>query len=988
MSYKEELNTLVQELHKQGYDKLCFLQPAYNVGGGPFVESNIAKYIAKHTDIKVFFCDYKDGYADTLLKNTPEVKMLYYDTASPVFPLQEKAVVFTNSTRAILLQNMNEANKIIFWHYETIPCAWDLVFLNGETKKYLKLLKKENALVYHDWSARNILNRQYNIGFDNDDYVYITLDKKNKETQGDILDKNTLNIGFLSRLVPDKIQSLFYLIKQYAAYPTNKKKRLHIIGDGGRRKNFEEFCKKYASKIEFIFHGTVLRQNLDDCLIHNIDILFAVGTSVLEGAALKIPSASLLMDIHAFEEKDAFWLYHSKNYCVGILKEQKEDFGVQYTSIQDMISSIYANNGKKEIGKKCYDYYVENHSNKDKYICDFLKLTLKSNLTFKKFKRCIRYIPYTNISFTGYKIFGKSLFKVIEHYDKTEYYLFNLRIFKIKKQQALTKYEMGATCVMTKSETKPYKFPTAQWKDNLKQVKAPAKSPVVDKTKEQGKGAKLPASVNATNKTKETSQQVNKPSIEKKTEKFFVSFLGLKFLKVKKDSEGTSLIYFLGLPLFNIARKDDRWNVGFLIFYLIRKSIIKKMTEYKNLFLAQWNYYSKLRIKQRFKTNKKVTICLVSSRPGMFSFNYLYGLLMKDKRFEVKQLIMPDPFYGIDIQGRYIEETYRDLVAKGYTPIKGYDPYTKTYINVRKDINPDIIFYQDFWKPHFVDEFYITHFLDKITFLSDYGFSIVQEDSVCTFELNNIVDIYFRVSEIHKRMAEKLMANKGRNVYVVGAPKLDARFDNNYIPKPVWKIQPTLKKKVIWTPHHSDKMPANMYRYNAFWEIYDYMFEVAERYKDKVQFVFRPHPILTAKLIKQWGREKQEEYYKKWDNLSNGQYYDGDFIDLFMTSDAMITDSCSFRAEYTAFDKPLFLTLTKTSRIINNEFGDMLQEVLYLTKQDLKKEIIQFIDDVVLGGKDTLAKKRHAFVQEYLGKINGKTASENIYEQIVSYLEN
>lgn len=37
---------------------------------------------------------------------------------------------------------------------------------------------------------------------------------------------------------------------------------------------------------------------------------------------------------------------------------------------------------------------------------------------------------------------------------------------------------------------------------------------------------------------------------------------------------------------------------------------------------------------------------------------------------------------------------------------------------------------------------------------------------------------------------------------------------------------------------------------------------------------------------------------------------------------------------------------------------------------------------------DTLAEKRHAFVQEYFGKINGKTASENIYDLIISYLEN
>ena len=145
--------------------------------------------------------------------------------------------------------------------------------------------------------------------------------------------------------------------------------------------------------------------------------------------------------------------------------------------------------------------------------------------------------------------------------------------------------------------------------------------------------------------------------------------------------------------------------------------------------------------------------------------------------------------------------------------------------------------------------------------------------------------------------------------------------------------------------------------------------------------------MLKPKVENEWGREKANAYYSRWNELENGQYFDGDFIDLFMESDAMIMDSCSFMAEYTAFDKPLFHTVTKTTRINMNDFGKELYKYCYKTETELKQDIINFIETVVLGGNDYLAKDRHEFVRKYFSKVNGKMASENIYDEIVKYLE-
>lgn len=465
-NYTTQFKLLAEEIKKQGYKNICFWFPTYSVGGGTYIFCKIAEYLSKNTDFNLYYMDYKGAYASALLNNILNIKYLTYDDNTPVFPLKEKCIIVTNSTRVIQIKNMNPENKILFWHYETIPCAWHLLFLDDETKRFLKLTKDEHAMVYHDWSAKNILNRQENIGFNNKDYLYITFPPKDTESNGRLINDYEINLLWLSRLGTDKVQSLYNLIKNYAAYKTDKKKRLHIIGDGVRRKEVEKFCSKYKKDIEFIFTGTILKENLDEYLINNADILFGVGTSVLEGAALKIPSVVMLMSTKPYFDKDAYLVSDTKEYCVGITTEQKKDFNIKYTSIEDIINSVYTTpNGKQELGEKCFDYYIKNHSDYDKLMCEFLKFLKNTTLTFRKLHKCIKYTPYNVIKVEKYKLLGLPIFKRIEHLDKIKYYFCNVEIFKKKQFKNTKKYYILGIQFQTKTATKCYTFPSARFSD-------------------------------------------------------------------------------------------------------------------------------------------------------------------------------------------------------------------------------------------------------------------------------------------------------------------------------------------------------------------------------------------------------------------------------------------------------------------------------------------------------------------------------------------
>lgn len=457
-----------------------------------------------------------------------------------------------------------------------------------------------------------------------------------------------------------------------------------------------------------------------------------------------------------------------------------------------------------------------------------------------------------------------------------------------------------------------------------------------------------------------------------------IKLFGLPIIKVNSTVSGTVIdTYLFRIPFISIRIKDRRKiNVNFT---LLQKAI----DWYKDRAINK----SKEAIKQKFREGKPVKIMLMTSRPGMWNFDYLYPLLKQDKRFDVCVLIMPEKAYGDETMKKYMQEVSQELTEKNIPFICGYNLKTGTFIKPREVINPDIVFFTDFAHFHFYKNFAINRFRDKITFLNDYGYSVMLDQHTCNYELNNEVDVYFRPTYRHQEMAQLYMyKTHGDNVSVVGSPKLDVRFDEAYKVTDVWKPQSKSKKRIIWAPHHSDGHPKNTYQYNAFYVLSDFMLQLAEEYKDKVQFAFRPHPILRPKLNLRWGKEKTDAYFKKWEDLENGQISDGEFQDLFITSDAMIMDSCSFIAEYTAFDKPLLHTISPTSRVRLNEFGLDIYDCIYKADVDLEQSIRHFIDEVVLAGNDYLKEERAKVVKKYFSKLNGKTASENIYQEIVDYL--
>lgn len=473
----------------------------------------------------------------------------------------------------------------------------------------------------------------------------------------------------------------------------------------------------------------------------------------------------------------------------------------------------------------------------------------------------------------------------------------------------------------------------------------------------------------------------------------YIRFCKIPVMKLLFISRKRKELYMGCLPLLSYENDGESSSIRLLLLEKVQhlcRHVGTKLRNNQNTYKQRLFGGKKARhmrhLKAKLRRGEKIKVCLFVSRINCWIYDDIYRLLKESGKFDPVIVIKPFLSRGVPHMKECMSSTYEALVERGYNPIKGYDEETDTYYNVREDLNPDIVFYTKFWKPHFHPYFYIDRFLDKMTLLMDYGYYVDGHYGSINFELQRMVDMYFYPSRKSKRVAEEHMINQGKNVVVTGSTKLDIMFDPNYVPKDVWKPQAKPKKRIIWAPHHEDKTAAGMYQLDAFYDLYEIMLELAQKYHDSVQIAFKPHPLLKVKLRDKWGEKATAAYYEKWAQLENGQVEDGEFIDLFLTSDAMILDCLSFIAEYSVTGKPALFTEGTHSRVLLNDMGGALYSMMYHAKNDLKAEVSRFIEDVVISGHDPLREQRLEFVKNEMMPPNGRTAAENVYHVICDYI--
>lgn len=387
---------------------------------------------------------------------------------------------------------------------------------------------------------------------------------------------------------------------------------------------------------------------------------------------------------------------------------------------------------------------------------------------------------------------------------------------------------------------------------------------------------------------------------------------------------------------------------------------------------------------QSLKAKKKIKIIFFVIHDSVWKYEELYALLEKNKKFEPLVVIIPLVRDGKPVMELF-EQSKLYFQEKKYNFFSSLDSDNR-WVDIEKILEPDVIFFTNPHKLTF-DKYYIGHFKDKLTCYVPYAFVVISEIWMhYQQDFHQYVWRYFVETPHHKEFSKKYLKLNSKNIRVTGYPGLDKIFDNNYNPVSPWKKVNNSTKKIIWAPHHTIKGYEVNLDYSNFLESADLMFEILEKRKD-IQIAFKPHPILKENLSKEsvWGAEKTKRYYSKWNEIKSGQLVEGNYIDLFYYSDAMITDSASFIAEYLYIDKPCFFQMKdKDVKLRFNSFGQLIFDYLY--KGYTKNDIINFIEETVVLENDYLREERNKFFVKNILPKNKKTATLNIYKELTKNL--
>ena len=379
---------------------------------------------------------------------------------------------------------------------------------------------------------------------------------------------------------------------------------------------------------------------------------------------------------------------------------------------------------------------------------------------------------------------------------------------------------------------------------------------------------------------------------------------------------------------------------------------------------------------RKLQGKDKLEVAFLLAVPGMWKLDYVFKAMQDSERYHPYVVIFPYTVYknySAEETEKTIRRTEEFVKTRGFEYIIPLDEKTGKWIDIKKTLNPDIVFFTYPYKD-MERKFHAYHFVDRLTCYVSYGFT-----SMKLFKNNfdklaiNMAGCYFLETPIHKRFAEQYSHARGRNCYVTGYPGCEVYLREDYTPKEVWRKQEVTKKRIIWAPHHTID---GTFTVSTFLDVCDTMLEVAEKYADRVQFAFKPHQFLKFKLIEMWGADRTEEYYRRWKELLNCQLVEDDYTDLFIGSDAMMHDSCSFTTEYLYQRKPVMYLLKNNPQEVFNDFGIMSFEQHYHGRT--REEIEHFIEDVVIAGNDPKKESREKFFQQYLGPYKGALPSENI----------
>lgn len=394
------------------------------------------------------------------------------------------------------------------------------------------------------------------------------------------------------------------------------------------------------------------------------------------------------------------------------------------------------------------------------------------------------------------------------------------------------------------------------------------------------------------------------------------------------------------------------------------------------------NYPRIIKKLQKEIAERKIRVAFLNCDSSKWAYQSIYEKFNSDSNFEtfvlvtVNKLLKQKKYTYLDWKS-VTRNNYNFFKEKGINVFYAYDFEKDKDINL-KEFKPDIVFYDE-PLPRIKNQ--------TVKEISKYALPLYCTYGSCISNGENEYPIFgkevFAYFVDNPYIKTKLLERgfKENNVIVAGQPKLDEYLKPINEQNIIWK---TNKKRIIYAPHFSFFSSSTL-RYGTFDWVYSFIYEYAKNHPE-YEFIIKPHPVLKRQIVHQnlMSVSEMEQYFKNWAELENAQLMEtGAYIDMFRTSDLLITDCNSFLYEYLPTLKPV-IHLINAQSVGHNEFGQKIISGYYPANN--LEELTDYIDSILCKNEDNLLSVREDILKNYIPKHEGGVSSFvlNFTKQLLS----
>ena len=393
------------------------------------------------------------------------------------------------------------------------------------------------------------------------------------------------------------------------------------------------------------------------------------------------------------------------------------------------------------------------------------------------------------------------------------------------------------------------------------------------------------------------------------------------------------------------------------------------------------DFFYKLKVRQNLayiKKNRKQVLKKLKNKSPLQVIFYVYDetkwksqsvydLMLEDERFNPTIVVTKNCAVKENANFQTtddVKKCYEFFKSKGMNVVYGYDLQKDDFIPF-EEFNPDIIIYSHPWYVYktqgpvicskFALTFYIPYFLPASVKWHDYD-----------LRFHKYIFRHYVPTELIKELYTKNMTENSESLVVAGHPIFDEYSDkNSFTPK-----------YLIYAPHWT--VCGNNLRFGTFDWSGGKLLEFAKTHPE-LNWVFRPHPLMYKFILTSGFMTKEEidKYFDEWKKIAVFSE-SGDYMDLFKSSYAMITDCGSFLTEYFVSEKPVIHLVSEAFK--GNPVVEDIDRTYYTAHNT--EELQEHLNELLLRNNDYKKSARAGLLQK-LNLMNNQSA-KRIIDDIIN----